>query len=189
MIQRSFIILLILIGYSTSSSGQFWKKNKTQQVELSSDSVSIEISPINFGNINSYPAYRNEKVQRRLQKLDAAGDWETLYPELKEYVSKFGPLNFALQTDYIWQLAKLTEVFGSAEAAKPLYAMVLKHHRQDVNIAEVLARYDSLNTNKKEYYVPIDYYYELYTTAILTKNQQLMKFLIDKITSPRLPCL
>jgi len=39
--------------------------------------------------------------------------------------------------------------------------MVLKHHRQGLNIAEVLARYDSLNTNKKEFYVPIDYYYEL----------------------------
>jgi len=94
--------LLILFAFSASSEGQFWKRKKTQQVELSSDSVSIEISPINFGNINSYPAYRNERTERRLQKLDEDEEWEALYPELKDYVSKFGPLNFALQTQYIW---------------------------------------------------------------------------------------
>lgn len=99
-----------------------------------------------------------------MPKLDAEENWEELYPLLKNFVSKFGPLNFALQTTYVWQLAKLTEVFRSPEDAKPLYAMVLKHHRREMNIAEVLARYDSLNKDKKQYYVPLDYYYELVET-------------------------
>ena len=143
------------------ADAQFWKRKKTRAVELSSDSVSIEITNINFANINSYDAYQDTKVERRIQKLDENEEWEKLYPELREYVSKFGPRNFAHQTYYIWRLAKLTEIFGSPEDAKPLYALVLKHHRKGIDIGEVLARYDSLDRNKKEYYVPLDYYYEL----------------------------
>lgn len=145
----------------TELNGQFWKKKKTQKVALSSDSISIDLSPISFSNINKTATYVDKKAERRIQALDQKEDWEKLYPLLKDYVSKFGPLNFAHQTYYIWRLAKLTEIFASAEEAKPLYAMVLKHHRQGINIAEVLARYDSLDSHKKEYYVPLEYYYEL----------------------------
>jgi len=145
----------------TSTHAQFWKRKKTKSIELSSDSVSIEVFPLTFDYINSYAAYQDERVEKRIRKLDENEEWEKLYPELRDYVSKFGPLNFAHQTYYIWRLAKLTEIFGSAEDAKPYYAMVLKHHRNDIDIAQVLARYDSLDRNKKDYYVPLDYYYDL----------------------------
>lgn len=145
----------------SQADAQFWKRKKTQKVNLDAEEISIETSPIDFNNINTYPFYLNEKVERKIQKLDSEEKWQELYPVLKDYVSKFGPLNFAVQTSYIWRLAKLTEVFGSPEDAKPLYAMVLKHHRKEMNISEVLARYDSLNKDKKEFYVPLDYYYEL----------------------------
>jgi len=150
-----------MLCISLTTEAQFWKRKKTQKVELDSDSVSIVVKPLQFTGINSYPAYQNDKIERKIRKLDEAEEWEELYPILNDYVAKFGPLNFAHQTYYIWRLAKLIEIFGSPEQAKPYYAMVLKHHRKGVNIAEVLARYDSLDRNKKEYFVPLDYYYDL----------------------------
>jgi outer membrane protein OmpA-like peptidoglycan-associated protein len=153
--------LALLTLLNPEGRSQFWKKKESKKIALSSDSVLIDISPIVFTNINQLPAYINKKEEKKIQKLDQAGDWKALYPVLKDYVSKFGPANFAHQTYYIWRLAKLTEIFGSAEEAKPLYAMVLKHHRRGIDIGQVLARYDSLDKNKKEYFVPLDYYYEL----------------------------
>ncbi|MDG1041920.1 MAG: hypothetical protein P8O96_03625 [Flavobacteriaceae bacterium] len=52
------------------------------------------------------------------------------------------------------------------------------------NSLEILNAYNKIHLVKSN---KIDYYYELYTTAILTKNQQLMKFLIDKITFDQKP--
>ena len=160
MIKRVSFILLILLGFACSAQAQFWKKNKSEKLALNSDSVSIEVTALTFDNIDNV-TYVNEKQLRKIEKLDREQKWEELYPELKAYVSKFGTLNFAHQTYYIWRLAKLTEVFASPEEAKPLYAMVLKHHRRGLNIPEILARYDSLDRNKKEYFVPLDYYYDL----------------------------
>lgn len=161
MTNRIVILIIFSLLACTQVNGQFWKRKKSKKVELDSDSVIIEFSPIQFKNINSTPAFVDKKTERKIQKLDEEQEWEKLYPVLKDYVSNFGPLNFAHQTYYIWRLAKLTEVFGSPEQAKPLYAMVLKHHRQGIDIGEVLTRYDSLDRNKKEYYVPLDYYYDL----------------------------
>lgn len=157
---RLTILLVLLFAFTQPTEAQFWKK-KSKKIELESDSIYIEISPISFSNINNSPTYVNKKEERNIQQLDQEENWEELYPVLKDYVSKFGTLNFAHQTYYIWRLAKLTEIFGSPEDAKPLYALVLKHHRKGVNISEVLARYDSLDRNKKEYFVPLDYYYNL----------------------------
>ncbi|OEK07223.1 hypothetical protein BFP71_02240 [Roseivirga misakiensis] len=123
--------------------------------------MSIDVTELTFPNINKDPVYLNKKLQKKIEKLDREEKWEELYPELKKFVSNFGTQNFALQTYYIWRLAKLTEVFESPEAAKPLYALVLKHHRRGLDIGAILARYDSLNKNKKDYYVPLEYYYEL----------------------------
>ena len=161
MTQKIITILILLAFTGGNIQAQFWKKKKTKEVELNSDTVSIEITNINFHNINKVTGYVDKKTERKIQKLDQEENWEELYPVLKDYVSNFGPMNFAHQTYYIWRLAKLTEIFASPEDAKPLYAMVLKHHRKGLDIGEVLARYDSLDTNKKEYYVPLDYYYEL----------------------------
>lgn len=165
MLKRSLVLILVALCCLPSAvNGQFLgkkKKQKAEKLELSSDSVSIEITDLVFKNINGEPVYYNKKLQNKIEELDKAEKWEELYPLLVEYVSNFGTQNFAHQTYYIWRLAKLTEVFGSPEQAKPIYAMVLKHHRQGLNIPQILARYDSLNRNKKEHYVPLDYYYDL----------------------------
>ena len=167
MYKRGLLLSLVILCccYSAAQGQLFGKKNKknrgAEKLELSSDSVHIEITDLIFKNINGDPVYLNPKLQRKIEELDQAKDWEALYPLLKEYVSNFGTQNFAHQTYYLWRLAKLTEIFGSPEQAKPLYALVLKHHRKGLDIPKVLARYDSINKNKKEYYVPLDYYYEL----------------------------
>ena len=167
MYKRGLLLSLVILCccYSAAQGQLFGKKNKknrgAEKLELSSDSVHIEITDLIFKNINGDPVYLNPKLQRKIEELDQAKDWEALYPLLKEYVSNFGTQNFAHQTYYLWRLAKLTEIFGSPEQAKPLYALVLKHHRKGLDIPKILARYDSINKNKKEYYVPLDYYYEL----------------------------
>ncbi|WP_420385196.1 OmpA family protein [Roseivirga sp.] len=166
MLKRGLLYSLVLLCcYCPTVYGQLFgkkkKDRKAEKVELSSDSISIEITDLKFKNINGDPVYINKKLQNKIEELDKAEKWEELYPLLREYVSNFGTQNFAHQTYYIWRLAKLTEVFGSPEQAKPLYSLVLKHHRRGLNISEVLARYDSLNRDRKEYYVPLDYYYDL----------------------------
>ena len=116
---RLTIPLALLFAFFHPTEAQFWKKKKSKKIELESDSIYIEISPIIFSNINNLSTYVNKKEERRIQKLDEEEKWEELYPVLKDYVSKFGTLNFAHQTYYIWRLAKLTEIFGSPEDAKP----------------------------------------------------------------------
>lgn len=165
MLKRGSLIFLVLICCFSSAQGQIFgkkkKKRTAEKLELNSDSIEIDITDLVFKNINEDPVYIDRKLQSKIEELDRKEEWEKLYPLLKEYVSNFGTQNFAHQTYYIWRLAKLTEIFGSPEQAKPLYAMVLKHHRRGLDIPKILARYDSLTTNKKENYVPLDYYYEL----------------------------
>lgn len=52
------------------------------------------------------------------------------------------------------------------------------------NTTEILNTYYNIHLKKSN---KIDYYYELYTTAILTKNQQLMVFIIDKMAIDQKP--
>jgi len=160
MLRRGIVLTLILLNCSLAVHGQLFKK-RTKTMVLSSDSVAVDISDLVFPNINKTPVYLNKKLEKKIAKLDQERNWQALYPELKKYVSNFGTHNFAFQSYYIWLLAKLTEIFGSPEEAKPLYALVLKHTRQGLDVPSITARYDSLNRDKKSYYVPLAYYYDL----------------------------
>ncbi|UII29030.1 OmpA family protein [Fulvivirga maritima] len=115
----------------------------------------------NFPNVNKVPYYYNESKLKTIKKLHAQKDWEKLYPALRAYVKNFGVMNFYRDTYWLWQLAKLTEIQGRTHEAQLLYKLVLKHHREDIDINEIEAYYDSLTTNEKDYYVPLKYYYEL----------------------------
>ncbi|MEQ9413365.1 MAG: OmpA family protein [Cyclobacteriaceae bacterium] len=61
----------------------------------------------------------------------------------------------------LWKLAKLSETQGPPGEAILIYKLILKHHQQGINIEELFHVYDSTETDKKEFYVPLDYYYEL----------------------------
>lgn len=114
-----------------------------------------------FPNINNILYYQNKKAKSKIKQLEKEKDWDNLYPILREYVSKFGIVNFYKDTRLIWRLAKITESRGNNDEAKLLYKLVLKHHRQGIDISKVELHYDSITKNNKDYYVPLDYYYEL----------------------------
>lgn len=114
-----------------------------------------------FKNINKTPYYTDKKQLRDILKYDRTQEWEKQYKALKVYVSNFGIENFHKDTYLLWRLAKLSELLGKMEEAKDLYRLVLKHHRKEDDLRKIELHYDSLSVNDKDYYVPLDYYYEL----------------------------
>jgi hypothetical protein len=61
----------------------------------------------------------------------------------------------------LWELAKVSRTQGPPGESVLLYKLVLKHHRQGINIQDVYREYDSLEKDKRKYYVPLEYYYQL----------------------------
>ncbi|MBB6612266.1 OmpA family protein [Pontibacter sp. Tf4] len=112
-----------------------------------------------FPNLNKIPYYHDQKKLDAIQKLEKKRRYEEALPLLEAYVNNFGIENFYKDTPLIWRLGQLLEKQGQSEKAKSLYRMVLKHHRSDVR--RVYSYYDSLEQNSKDYYVPLNYYYEM----------------------------
>lgn len=116
---------------------------------------------VEFKNINKAPYYYNKKQLKKILKYDQTKEWEKQYRELRSYVGNFGIENFYKDTHLLWRLAKLSELLGNIDEAKKLYKIVLKHHRKENDIRKIELHYDSLTINDQDYYVPLDYYYEL----------------------------
>ncbi len=114
-----------------------------------------------FPNVNTERFHSDTKALQQIQRYDNAGLNDKLYLALKNYVRNFGVENFSKNAPMLWKLAKLSESFGPPGEAILLYKLILKHHQQGINVEELLHVYDSIETDKKEYYVPLDYYYEL----------------------------
>lgn len=114
-----------------------------------------------FPNINVIPHYRDASKLEKLHRLRLQGPSETYYNALAAYVKNFGMQNFHENTAMLWELAKLSKQFGPPGESVLLYKLVLKHHRQGLNINDVFREYDSLERDKKKYYVPLEYYYQL----------------------------
>jgi outer membrane protein OmpA-like peptidoglycan-associated protein len=114
-----------------------------------------------FPNVNRVFMYTNEPEMKAIEQLKKSGQDSLLYLRLRAYVSKFGIGNFARNTPMLWNLGQLAEKYGQPGEALLLYKLVLKHHRQGIDITRITRRYDSIELDKKEYYVPLDYYYEL----------------------------
>ncbi|GAB3537098.1 hypothetical protein GCM10027443_29180 [Pontibacter brevis] len=123
---------------------------------------------LNFPNLNKIPYYHEPKKLAAIQKLEKRKRYDQVLPLLRQYVKNFGIQNFYKDTHLLWRLGQLYEKRGDQERAKALYRLVLKHHRTDVR--KILSHYDSLEQNTKNYYVPLDYYYELveYRKSIAT---------------------
>lgn len=117
-------------------------------------------SVFEFKNVNQVPYYFNEKELKQIEKQLSAKNWEKAYPLLYKYVMNFGVENFYRDTYMLWRLAKMVELFDDIELAKSLYRLVLKHHRGG-DVKNIELYYDSLTVNDKDYYVPLEYYYEL----------------------------
>lgn len=140
-------------------------KNRFKQggvIQLNDSLTNYSQSDIfQFPNINKIPSFKNEESQRRIKQLEASGDEKAHYEALKDYIKQFGIENFSSETPLLWQLGRLSEKYGPPGEAILLYKLVLKHHRQNIDRQEVQVEYDSLTRLQRDYYVPLDYYYEL----------------------------
>lgn len=157
MICLIFLINNPVISQKKNSKKQRQKRNQKQ--EYFEPSTTDEI--FQFRNVNQIPYYYNEKQLRSINQKENAKNWEKLYDELGQYIANFGIQNFYKDTHLLWRYAKLTELYGEMDDARKLYKLVLKHHRDDIDLEELEIYYDSISKNELNKYVPIDYYYEL----------------------------
>ncbi len=163
-ILRPWIILLIILH---SLCLPIFAQNEDTTVVVSTFKE-LGISPtlytydiFKFPNINEKPYYENNKLRLQIDELLKARKVDEALPRLREYVSNFGIRNFYRDTEYIWQLAKLTELKGDSLEAVLLYKLVLKHHRNDIDLRQFEVYYEEVSKNLTPNYVPLNYYYEL----------------------------
>lgn len=158
------VLLVISLSFTTTLYAQKEKKGfKKGGVVALNDSVTTysQSDIFNFPNINKHAYYQNDAKLKKIRELDNPGEEKQLYGELKEYVKNFGIENFSKNVAMIWRLAKLSESFGVPGEALLLYKLVLKHHQQGLDIKNIYTRYEQLDPERKENYVPLDFYYKL----------------------------
>lgn len=155
-------LLAIIMIHSEVLSQKKEKKSKKKKKAKQEQFSGITVDDIfQFKNVNKVQYYYNEKELRSIELKESGKDWENLYKELGDYIAKFGIQNFYKDTPMLWRYAKLTELYGDLEDARKLYRLVLKHHRDDIELDRLEIYYDSISKNELNKYVPIDYYYEL----------------------------
>lgn len=131
-------------------------------VQLNDSLTSYSQSDIfTFPNLNKIVYYRDAATLQRIKALANAGDYETEYKDLRNYVKNFGAENFYRDTKLIWDLAKLSQTLGPPGEAVLLYKLILKHHKQNIDEQQVRKEYDTLTRNEQDLYVPLKEYYEL----------------------------
>jgi outer membrane protein OmpA-like peptidoglycan-associated protein len=154
-----FLLFMAIFGWQISFGQNLEKPEDLEPVQ------NIQLKhftpPFSFPNINKIPYYYNKKEIDDIRRLDQQKNWEELRKKLRAYVGKFGIQNFYRDTQLLWRLAKLTELYGDINEAIQLYKLVLKHHRQDIDIQEIEAHYETIKKEDINLYVPLEYYYEL----------------------------
>lgn len=139
------------------------KPKKVHRTKLEDSTINHRVSSgsfqLYFKNINKIDQYVNEGLKADIRRAEQKEDFKKALVLTEKYVSEFGIKNFYTDTYYIWRLGQLYERYGNLTKAKALYKLVLKHHRADVK--RVLLYYDSITQMEKDYYVPLDYYYQL----------------------------
>lgn len=152
---------LQIVSTSAFAQGKGKKySSRKLQIDDTQDRLTISEYGLTFPNINKVFYYRDERALSDIRHMAAKGkDITKILPSLERYVSQFGIRNFYVDTDYLWRLGQLYEQTGQPDKAKAMYRLVLKHHRRDVS--KVKQYYDSVTVMEQDYYVPLDYYYEL----------------------------
>ncbi len=139
------------------------KKRKFMRLPKLSDTTQSALSYqlIPFKNINKVSYYVDKGKAKTINKLDQGKNWNKLYQPLENYIQQFGIENFYKETRWLWRYAKLTELRGDVSKAKAIYRLVLKHHRNEQDLKKIFDKLDSLSVNEKDYFVPLEHYYEL----------------------------
>lgn len=161
-----FSILIVAFFFVSSISLMAQKPKKKFQkadiIELDDTLTNYSQSDIfKFPNLASKTLYLDDDKLKKIKQYEASGDQAQLYTALRAYVKNFAIGNFALQTDLIWKLAKLSQTHGKAGESVLLYKLALKHHRQLILARKISSEFDTLTKNEKDYYVPLEDYYEL----------------------------
>lgn len=158
----AFLAVFFTVATESFAQKEQRKFKKGGTIQLNDSVTTYGQSGIfDFPNLNKVQFFFDAAKIKAIQKADNVGNEEQEYKLLKDYVFRFGIENFAKNVPMIWQLAKLSEKYGTKGESLLLYKLVLKHHQQGINIKEVYARHDSIEKDKEKYYVPLDYYYEL----------------------------
>lgn len=159
---RIVLILCLMIG-ALSGYSQRKKSRSNAQVMLKDSSIQRLIPSgqyqLYFKNINKIDYFQDEKLRNEIRQAELSQDLRKSLDLVEKYVSQFGIRNFYMDTYYLWRLGQLYERFGNMAKAKSLYKLVIKHHRGDLK--KILLYYDSITQMEKDYWVPLDYYYQL----------------------------
>jgi outer membrane protein OmpA-like peptidoglycan-associated protein len=160
---RLFSVFIVILCFLCLPATAQKKKLKNGGVIQLNDSLKSygQSDIFSFPNLHRIQFYSDGSALAKIKAYEAARDEAHLYKSLRAYVKNFGIENFNRNLAMIWQLARLSEKHGPAGEAILLYRLALKHHLQGVNTHALFGHYDSLETDKKKYYVPIEYYYEL----------------------------
>ncbi len=154
------LLLLVNNPLVAQKPAKKFKKGGVYQLEDSLTSYSQSDIFI-FPNVNKIRYYADHAKLDRIKKLGPAGDTDQEYTELRAYVRNFGPDNFSMDTQLIWDLARLSEKHGPRGEAILLYKLVLKHHPRTIDGRKVKSEFDSLTKDIVDLYVPLQHYYEL----------------------------
>ena len=103
--------------------------------------------------------YYDPRQLNKIVRLEKKEKWDQALPMLEEYVRNFRVGNFYNDTPLLWRLGQLYERLGRFDQAKAMYRLTLKHHRGD--LSRVKLYYDSMTELERDYFIPLDYYYEL----------------------------
>lgn len=151
----------LFVNSSLTAQKTVRKFKKGDMVQLHDTVTSYSQSDIfTFPHLHEPKIYADAHKLKLISQLEAEGG-ERLYRALRDYVKHFTVQNFALNTPMLWQLARLSEKHGAPGEAILLYKLVLKHHRQNVDVRKVRGEYDTLTRNQKDYFVPLDEYYSM----------------------------
>ena len=158
-----FFLVICLLPLTTATAQKPNKKFKKGGVFQLNDSLTTygQSDIFTFPNVNTLTLYRDANKLKQIAQLEKSSNEKELYTALRDYVKNFGIENFSANTALLWQLAKLSQKYGEKGEAVLLYKLVLKHHRQNIDGNRVQQEYDTLTKNERDYFVPLEQYYQL----------------------------
>jgi outer membrane protein OmpA-like peptidoglycan-associated protein len=158
----AFIFLLVSGLACSRAWSQKLKFKAANKVSLNDTLTFFGQSDIfTFPNINKIKLYADAGKLKQIQQAEKKHNEQEMYRLLLAYIKNFGIENFSKNIPMLWKLAPLSEKFGRKGEAVLLYKLILKHHQQGINIKELYTRYNALETDKKENYVDLNFYYKL----------------------------
>ena len=159
---------IVIAALSLFPSAEVFSQRVKKKI-LSAETIIVEDSIVrysqsdifdfpNIGLVNFY--YSDKKLNKLLIHVDKHED-EKAYYAMREYVRNYGIQNFRKAPGLIWDLARYSKKFGPPGEALQLYKLAIKHYSDGMDTTALFKEFDSLNTEKTRYYVPIERYRQM----------------------------